>query len=319
MGHPLDAHYPDWGPSCYATVTLEGQCRLAELLTHLTVLVPVLDDEKHYWVGDAEVDKLLRHGAGWLAQHPARATIATRYLKHQRRLAREALARLADDADTDPDLRHTQQAVAVTALERPLGLQQRRIATVVQVLLESGARRVLDLGCGEGALLRALLHHRQFDAIVGLDASVRALDIAHTRLKLDTLAPSQRQRVHLLHGALTYRDARLSGYDAAAVVEVIEHLDPARLVAFERVLFGCARPQMVVVTTPNREYNAQFPSLAAGQLRHADHRFEWTRQEFQAWAERAAEQYGYRVRFQAIGEDDPVLGPPTQMGVFTCS
>ena len=210
-GHPLDAHAPDWGPSCYATVTLEGQCRLAELLTHLAVLIPVLDDEKHYWVGDAEVDKLLRHGAGWLAQHPARATIATRYLKHQRRLAREALARLADDDDADPDLSRTQQAAAETALERPLSLQQHRIAAVVQVLLESGARRVLDLGCGEGHLLRALLRHRQFDAIVGLDASVRALDIAQTRLKLDTLAPSQRQRVHVLHGALTYRDARLSG------------------------------------------------------------------------------------------------------------
>jgi 3' terminal RNA ribose 2'-O-methyltransferase Hen1 len=136
---------------------------------------------------------------------------------------------------------------------------------------------------------------------------------------LDTLAPSQRQRVHLLHGALTYRDARLSGYDAAAVVEVIEHLDPDRLAAFERVLFGCARPQTVVVTTPNQEYNVKFPALPAGRLRHADHRFEWTRQEFQAWAERVAEQYGYRVRVQAIGEDDPVLGPPTQMGVFTCS
>ncbi len=318
-GHPLDAHAPDWGPSCYATVTLEGQCRLAELLTHLSVLIPVLDDDKHYWVGDAEVDKLLRHGAGWLAQHPARATIATRYLKHQRRLAREALARLADDDDADPDLSHTQQAAAETALERPLSLQQHRIAAVVQVLLESGARRVLDLGCGEGHLLRALLRHRQFEAILGLDASLRALDIAQARLKLDTLAPSQRQRVHVLHGALTYRDARLSGYDAAAVVEVIEHLDPDRLVAFERVLFGCARPQTVVVTTPNREYNVKFPALTAGRLRHADHRFEWTRQEFQAWAGRVAEQYGYRVRFQAIGEDDPVLGPPTQLGVFVCS
>jgi 3' terminal RNA ribose 2'-O-methyltransferase Hen1 len=318
-GHPLDAQYPDWGQSCYLTVTLEGHCRLAKLLTHLYVLIPVLDDEKHYWVGDAEVDKLLRHGAGWLAQHPEKETIAHRYLKYQRRLAREVLARLADDDDPDPDMSRTQQADAEIALERPLSLQQLRMAAVVQALLESGARRVLDLGCGEGHLVRDLLRHRQFDEIVGLDASVRALDIAQARLKLDRLAPQQRQRLHFLHGALTYRDARLSGYDAAAVVEVIEHLDRDRLATFARVLFGCTRPRTVVVTTPNREYNVKFPSLPAGRLRHRDHRFEWTRQEFQTWACRVAEQYGYHVHFQAIGEDDPTLGPPTQMGVFTCS
>lgn len=191
--HPLDAQYAAWGQSRYFTVTLERQCRLAELLAHLYVLIPVLDNEKHYWVGDAEVDKLLRHGTGWLAQHPAKETIATRYLKYQPRLAREALARLADDDDPDPEMTRTQQSDAETTLERPLRLQQLRIAAVIQVLIASGARRVLDLGCGEGQLLRELLRHRQFDEIVGLDASVRALDIAQTRLKLDQLAPQQRQ------------------------------------------------------------------------------------------------------------------------------
>lgn len=318
-GHPLDNQFVDWGQSRYFTVTLEGQCRLAELLTHLYVLIPVLDNDKHYWVGDAEVDKLLRHGAGWLAQHPEKETIATRYLKYQRRLAREALARLADDDDPDPEMTRTQQTDAESALEQPLRLQQLRIATVVQTLLESGARRVLDLGCGEGHLLRELLRHRQFDQIVGLDASVRALEIAQARLKLDRLVPQQRQRLQLLHGALTYRDARLSGYDAAAVVEVIEHLDLARLAAFERVLFACARPRTVVVTTPNREYNVKFPSLPAGRLRHKDHRFEWSRQKFQEWTGRVAELYGYHVRVRAIGEADPTLGPPTQMGIFACS
>ena len=318
-GYPLDAQYPDWGQSCYLTVTLEGQCRLVDLLTHLYVLIPVLDNEKHYWVGDAEVDKLLRHGAGWLGQHPEKETIAQRYLKYQRHLTREALARLADDDDPDPETTRAQQTDAEMELERPLSLQQLRVAAVVQVLLESGARRVLDLGCGEGHLVRELLRHRQFDQIVGLDVSVRALEIAQVRLKLDQLAPQQRQRLQLLHGALTYRDSRLSGYDAAAVVEVIEHLDLARLAAFERVLFACARPHTVVVTTPNREYNVKFPSLPAGRLRHKDHRFEWTRQEFREWTSRVAEKYGYHVRIQAIGEDDSTLGPPTQMGVFTCS
>jgi 3' terminal RNA ribose 2'-O-methyltransferase Hen1 len=114
-----------------------------------------------------------------------------------------------------------------------------------------------------------------------------------------------------------YRDKRLSGYDAAAVVEVIEHLDPPRLAAFERVVFEFARPGTVIVTTPNAEYNVKFDNLAAGHLRHHDHRFEWTRLEFQAWAERIADQFRYRVRFLPIGTEDATVGAPTQMAVFS--
>jgi 3' terminal RNA ribose 2'-O-methyltransferase Hen1 len=120
-----------------------------------------------------------------------------------------------------------------------------------------------------------------------------------------------------LQGSLIYRDPRLEGFDAAAVVEVIEHLEPERLRAFERVLFEFARPGTVVVTTPNREYNVEFEGLAAGRFRHRDHRFEWTRQEFRDWAERAAARYGYKVRFLPIGQESPEHGPPTQMGVLS--
>lgn len=315
-GHRLDEQHPDWGQSRYYTVTLEGTLKLSDLLSHLYVLVPVLDSEKHYWVGDAEVDKLQRHGAGWLAQHPEKEVIAYRYLKYRPRLARALLARLADEDDLDPEVAPTQHTDAEAALEQPIRLHDLRMAAVVHTLRESGARRVVDLGCGEGRLLRELLRHKQFEKIAGLDISVRALEMARDRLKLDQLAPKQRERLQLLHGALTYRDQRLAEYDAAAVVEVIEHLDLARLSAFERVLFACARPQTVVVTTPNYEYNVKFPSLPAGRLRHKDHRFEWTRSEFREWAGRIAKTYGYRVRFQPVGEDDPALGPPTQMGVF---
>ena len=114
-----------------------------------------------------------------------------------------------------------------------------------------------------------------------------------------------------------YRDARLSGYDAAAVVEVIEHLDPPRLLAFERVLFEFARPETIVLTTPNREYNAAFEWLPVTAFRHRDHRFEWTREQFQSWAERVAAANGYTVRFLPVGPEDPTLGAPTHMGVFT--
>ena len=313
----------DDGSSPYRNLRLEGHKPLAELLVHLYVLIPVLDDGKHYWVGDDEVDKLVDRGAGWLAAHPEREFIARRYLKHRSSLAREALARLSDgeaqagDGDVSAEPEDAAESEGgENALERPVRLNEARMAAVTRVLREAGAARVLDLGCGQGRLLRELLLIAQFTRIVGLDASVVALEIAARRLKLQRLPERQRQRVELLHGALTYRDRRLSGYDAAAAVEVVEHLDASRLAAFERVLFEFAQPATVVVTTPNREYNANFPDLPVGKFRHADHRFEWTRDEFAAWAGRVAAEHGYTVDFQPVGEVDPELGPPTQMGVF---
>lgn len=184
-------------------------------------------------------------------------------------------------------------------------------------LKESGARRVLDLGCGEGRLLRELLPDGQFAEIVGLDVSVRALERARDRLHLDDAAPKLRERVRLLHGSLLYRDARLAGFDAAAAVEVVEHLDPPRLAAFEQAVFADARPGTVVVTTPNADYNVLFETLPFGRFRHGDHRFEWTRAEFEAWAEGVAARHGYAAAFRTVGPVDADHGSPTQMAVFT--
>src|SRR5207245_2592412 len=149
--------------------------------------------------------------------------------------------------------------------------------------------------------------------------SIRSLEVAKDRLRLDQLPPAQAERVKLLHGSLMYRDKRFSGFEAAAVVEVVEHLDPPRLSAFERVVFEFARPKTVVLTTPNREYNVKWETLPAGRFRHPDHRFEWTRQEFQGWAQTVAGRFGYTVRFLPVGPEHTTLGPPTQMGVFTRS
>ncbi len=313
---PLDERFPEWGESPYFTVTLEATCRLSELLTHLYVLVPVLDDEKHYYVGDEEVEKLLRRGDGWLGAHPERELIVQRYLKHQKNLARTALSRLMQEEGADPGASEEAHGAEEQAVERPLRLNEQRIGTVVAALRGSGARRVLDLGCGEGQLLRALLQDRSFEEVVGVDVSHRALERAGEKLRLDRLPPMQRERIRLFHGSLTYRDQRLSGYDAAAVVEVIEHLDPERLAAFERVLFEYARPGTVVMTTPNAEYNVRWETLPAGKFRHRDHRFEWTRPEFEVWAGRVAARLGYSVRFLPVGPEDPEVGAPTQMGVF---
>lgn len=310
--HMLDETRPEWGMSNYFSVTLGANCRLRDLLTHLYVLIPVLDDDKHYWVGDEEVEKLLKNGKGWLENHPQQEQIAHRYLKHRRDLTHDALARLVVEE---------RQAVEDTGeqfeLQRPISLHEQRLCAVLAVLQSSGARRVLDLGCGEGKLLKLLLQDKNFGQILGMDVSYRVLELAKERLHLERLPDRVRQRVTLLHGALTYRDKRLAGYDAAAVVEVIEHLDTARLAAFERVLFEFAQPRTIVITTPNAEYNVKFETLAADTMRHEDHRFEWSRQEFQQWATLNADRFGYAVRFLPIGEEDAFVGAPSQMAVFT--
>lgn len=315
--HPLDEAIPTLGPSRLFTLTLRRTCRLSELLTHLYVLVPVVDDQKHYWVGDDEVEKLLRRGAGWLETHPSRDTIVRRYLRHQRSLVRDAIARLVAEDEPDEELTSAVRDEAEASIERPIRLADLRLDAVLAVLKDAGATRVLDLGCGEGNFLQRLLADSTFREIVGMDVSVRALDVAEERLQLERLAPRQRARVRLIHGSLVYRDGRLRGFDAAAIMEVVEHLDPPRLRAFERVLFEDARPGLIAVTTPNAEYNSKWATLPGGTFRHQDHRFEWTREQFRGWATGLGTRFGYAVRFIPIGHEDEIVGPPTQMAVFT--
>jgi 3' terminal RNA ribose 2'-O-methyltransferase Hen1 len=314
---PLDPHFPEWGESDYYRIALAGTVRLSELLRHLYVLLPALDGDKHYYVGDDEVDKLVEKSAAWLPAHPEREWIAHRYLKRRRSLARAALARLIDVDEEDIDEKDAAREEVEARIERPLSLNDQRLAAVVDALRACGATSVLDLGCGEGRLVGRLLDDRQFARIVGADVSPVVLERAVDRLRFDRMAPAKRARVELVHGSLTYRDARFAGFDAACAIEVIEHIDPPRLDAFERVLFEHAQPRTIVITTPNVEYNAKFETLPAGKMRHPDHRFEWTRAEFHAWAEAAAARHGYHVVFVPIGEVDPALGAPTQMGVFT--
>lgn len=315
--YPLDEKFPEWGEGPYYAVKLEGTVRLKDLLNHLFVLIPVLDAEKHYWIGKDEVDKLLRKGKGWLASHPYKEAIVRRYLPRQRHLAREALARLTEEDNPDPDALEEAHSEEELKVEEPIRLWQQRMGAVVAVLRSAGAKRVLDLGCGEGRLLHALLDEKSFTEIVGMDVSYRSLEVASRRLRLDRMPPKQKERLKLIRGSLMYRDKRLEGYDAATVVEVVEHLDPPRLAAFERVLFEKARPKTVVLTTPNAEYNVKFETLPAGQFRHKDHRFEWTREQFRNWSRQVCDRFGYSARFLPIGEEDLEVGAPTQMGVFS--
>ncbi len=316
--HGLDEKFPEWGDSPYYSLELEKKTRLSKLLNHLYVLIPVLDNYKHYYISQPEVEKLLAKGRGWLAAHPEKEVITRRYLKFQPGLAGQALARLAEEEGLPPEEREPgEEDARAGILQEEETLERSRIGSVLAALKSAGARSVLDLGCGEGKLLRELLKVKEFERILGMDVSIHALERARERLKLDRLPPRQRERITLIHGSLMYRDKRLEGYDAAAVMEVVEHLDPPRLEAFERVVFQCARPRTVVLTTPNREYNIHWEAVGKTRLRHPDHRFEWTRSEFMEWAGGIAETHGYRVRFLGVGPEDPRTGPPTQMGVFT--
>ncbi len=318
LGYQVDAHrygldsqFPEWGKSRYYSVTLEKTCRLSELLSHLYVLIPVLDDEKHYWVADAEIEKLLKHGEGWLSEHPEQEQIVSRYLKHQRKLTQHVLSHFGDMGEEEIDVIQEEEKI-----EKRIGLNELRLTKTVEVMKESGAKRVLDLGCGEGKLLRKLMADKQFEEIVGMDVSHQSLKITQQRLRLDRLPDRQKERIKLMQGSLCYRDDRLQGYDAAAVIEVIEHLDIGRLSSFERVLFEYARPQIVVLTTPNVEYNVKFENLPVGRFRHRDHRFEWTREEFETWSSKVCDRFGYSVKFYPIGETEESLGAPTQMAMF---
>ncbi|MDT0305692.1 3' terminal RNA ribose 2'-O-methyltransferase Hen1 [Streptomyces sp. DSM 44917] len=323
---PLDPQFPGWGASRYVRLILEGEAVLSAALRQLYVLLPVLDAAKHYWITEEEVEKLLRAGDGWLEHHPEQRLIAGRYLAHRSALTRRALERLelarlaaADDAEA-AELDNAVEDPAASAegeAPAPPPLAALRREAILAAVRETGASRVIDLGCGDGQLLAALLKDGALSAVAGMDVSVRALTVARRRLRVEEMQPRRRERLTLFQGSLVYTDERLRDWDAAVLSEVVEHVDPPRLPALEHVVFGAARPGAVVVTTPNAEYNVRYPSLPAGEFRHADHRFEWTREEFRAWAEGVAARNGYAVALRPVGPRDPQAGSPTQLALFT--
>lgn len=307
--YELDEQFVDWGSSKYYSVHLKNTLKLKDLLSHLYVLIPALDDEKHYYVSKNEIDKLTEKGRIWLPTHPNRKQIINRYLIHLKSLTIEALGRINSDSEQDHnDVDHIPK--------RP-NLHQIRLQTIVDRLVEFRSKSIIDLGCGEGKLLKMLLRYKQFESITGVDVSYNELLWCKKKLYYDDMAPRQKERLSLFQGSLTYRDERFAGYDAAVLSEVIEHMDVNRLAAFEKVVFKYARPKVVLITTPNAEYNVLFESLKAGKFRHDDHRFEWTREEFMNWANRVGSTYDYSVRFESIGEETNDVGAPSQMAIFT--
>jgi 3' terminal RNA ribose 2'-O-methyltransferase Hen1 len=313
--HILDEKFPEWGNSRYFTVTLKHTVTLQTLLSHLYILIPVLDNDKHYFVNKEEIEKLLLKGKGWLEKHPERQLITRRYLRHQQSLMNDAMTMLMKD-DIPEEILNAERADEPEFTK--LKLHDSRLQLVCDELLSTSVKSVVDMGCGEGKLLKMLLQHQQLTHITGMDVSSRSLEIAYRKLRYDQLPDNQRKRLKLILGSLVYRDRRIEGFDAAALVEVIEHLDPERLHALEKCVFAYAMPGKVVVTTPNKEWNTTFTEDES-MMRHNDHRFEWTRAQFSGWCEKISATYGYAFTIKPIGEEVAHVGAPTQMAVFTLS
>lgn len=312
----LDDSFSEWGNSPYINLTISGTVKLSELLNHIYVMIPVFDKQKHYYTSKDEIEKLLRHGEGWLADHPRKELITQRYFISRKSYARKALNSLIEDElNSDEANENTEETAEEKEIRTPLNTQ--RMEAVRNAVLKSGAVSVIDLGCGEGRLTSLLLSEQQIKKVTACDVSVSVLEKAAARLHLDRMNEYKKNKLTLMQASLTYKDSRFEGYDCACVVEVIEHIEPMRIPAFERTVFEFAAPKTVILTTPNSEYNANYENMRENELRHGDHRFEWTRAQFKEWTEHICQKFGYSCEISGIGEVDQKLGMPTQMGVFT--
>ena len=303
----LDSQFASWGNSKYVNLTIQNTITLSRFLSHLYVFILALDNDRHYWVSKNDIDVLLRRGRSWLENHPEKEWIIARYLKNLRTYTNEALLRLANS-----ELLEEEQPQS----ERKISLHHKRLTKAFEFLKESKAESVLDIGCGEGKLVKLLLKDGQFKKIAGTDVSFSELQKAKENLHLNEASPAMRERISLFQGSVTYIDERLKGFDAAALIEVVEHLDPERLSAMEKIVFGFANPNTVVLSTPNAEYNEVFEKLEEGSFRHEDHRFEWKRSEFNDWCEKVSTQFNYEVAIYPVGDEEPNIGAPSQMAVF---
>lgn len=300
----LDEAFPNWGSSPYFKLRLQTNKELYLVLRQLFILLPVLDNQKHYWVDEAEQEKIIKMGEGWLQAHPMFSKIVSRYLKNLQSLAVEVKKHFALDENLTTKARNKEEQ-----LEQKIHLNTLRMDYVAELLKDHQVRTVGDLGCGEGKLIERLLQNSDITEIRAFEVSIDELEKAQQRIA----ELKQLERVKFFNSSVLYLDHRTKDLDAVVLVEVIEHLEEVRLPVLAANVFKYMEPSMVVITTPNFEFNQRFETKG---FRHPDHRFEWTREEFKSWCEVQAQKYGYTFKIDFIGEVDSALGGPTQVGVF---
>ena len=280
---------------------LKGKTNLKDLLSQLYILIPVFDRYLHFWIDEPQLQRFIRLTAGWLESHPEKRFILTEYFWP----AADFKSRVLERFNAIPGLSSNEKA-------QPLKIQ--RHEAIEATLAIHGAKTIIDLGCGEGSLIFYLLEQKKYAKIAGTDISAKNIESAKKRI---AGRPSRACREDdLFVSSLTYPDKRLRGYDAAVLSEVIEHFEINRMNTVMKNILGAAKPQIFIMTTPNRAYNNQFSGLADGAMRHPDHRYEFTEEEFTNFCRKNASAFGYEVELEPIGEISPEFGAPTLMGVF---
>jgi 3' terminal RNA ribose 2'-O-methyltransferase Hen1 len=294
----IEYSFPIKTKSSARYLSIKGMKTLQEGLRHLFVLIPVIDNYKHYFIDEKEIEKLERYGEGWLEQHPLRDLIYRQALRFKE------IYSLVENSSKDEKKVEPVKKVRLNEL---------RYEKIVNAVSQMKPRSVVDFGSGEGKLSVQLGFVEGITEILAVEpsesASLKALErFNKVKNKEKFVIPE------LLWGSLFYYDERLKDKDVIILCEVIEHIDETRLPKAMDTLLHDYQPGALIITTPNREYNELYDMEE--HLRHNDHRFEWTRAEFRQWCTERNYSNDYELLFDGIGEEHPSHGFPTQMCIF---
>ncbi|XP_031499970.1 small RNA 2'-O-methyltransferase isoform X2 [Nymphaea colorata] len=222
-------------------------------------------------------------------------------------------------------------------------LSKQRLEFALTYIRESRASTLVDFGCGSGSLLDALFQHdTTLEEIAGVDISQKSLSRAAKTLYSNLSRKSGLQLQHtnfktvvLYEGSIIEFDHRLYGVDIGTCLEVIEHMEEEQACVFGNLVLSTFCPHILIVSTPNHEYNSilhrsstemnistdeALEEIAQAQpyrFRNHDHKFEWTRLQFNQWAVDLASRHNYSVKISGVGgAADTEPGFASQIAVF---
>jgi len=185
--------------------------------------------------------------------------------------------------------------------------------------------RMADFGCAEGGFVTRLKKLPYLTTLYAVDISDSSLDECQERaapIPWDIIfGRFVSLELSVVKADITKNDPLFQNLDAITCIELIEHLPAEQLKCFPATVFGFFKPRIVIISTPNREFNVLFPTLKDGRFRHWDHKFEWTRDQFQPWCHDICKSYGYTVEFSGVGQTSDQtthhVGFCTQIAIFT--